>query len=87
MKIKGNYTVAELAGEYVAVPLGEGDFRGVVKLNESGAEVFRGLIAGEQEEQLIGRLTAKYPGLDRETAAKAVALVLEELKEADLLEA
>ena len=86
MKIKGNYTVAELAGEYVAVPLGEGDFRGVVKLNESGAEVFRGLTEGEDRQQLVQRLMKKYEGLDAETAEKAVDTVLQTLKDAGLAE-
>jgi hypothetical protein len=44
--------LAELAGEYVAVPLNEGSFRGVVKLNESGAEVFRGLTEGEDRQYM-----------------------------------
>ena len=52
MKIKDSFTLAELAGEYVAVPLNEGSFRGVVKLNESGAEVFRGLTEGEDRQYM-----------------------------------
>ncbi len=87
MKLKQNYTLTGLAGEYVAVPTDEKKgFHGIVKLNESGAEVFRGLSEGENEEQLALRLMKKYAGLDRETADKAVAVVISQLKEAGLME-
>ena len=86
MKLKSTFTIADLAGEYVAVPLDDTNFHGIVKLNESGAEVFRGLMEGQKEEQLAQRLMEKYPGLDAETAGKAVATVLEGLKERGLLE-
>ena len=89
MKLKNQYTLTGLAGEFVAVPLdGGGDgFHGLVKLNESGAEVFRGLIEGETESQLEERLMKKYPGLDAATARKAVSLTLDRLKGEGLIEA
>lgn len=88
MKLCDQFTVAQLGDEYVAVPLnGKGSFRGVVKLNESGVEVFQGLIDGENEEQLAERLRAKYPELDAETAKKAVTEVIDSLKVAGILEA
>ncbi|MBP5462420.1 MAG: PqqD family protein [Lachnospiraceae bacterium] len=87
MKLKGNYTLAELAGEYVAVPMDpSNDFHGVVKLNASGAEVFRALNDGKDEEQCIGVLMEKFNGLDRETAKTAVEIVLKELRDNKLLE-
>ena len=87
MKLKSNFTLAELGGETVAVPLEEmKDFHGIVKLNESGAEVFRGLIEGEDTQQLVTRLRNKYAGLDAETAEKAVLSVLGTLKGAGLIE-
>ena len=87
MKLKSTFTLAELGGETVAVPLIETkDFHGIVKLNESGAEVFRGLIEGENREQLAARLMNRYEGLDAETAKQAVSAVLDTLKDAGLLE-
>lgn len=88
MKLKNQYTLTGLAGEFVAVPLDGGDgFHGLVKLNESGAEVFRGLIEGETESQLEERLMKRYPGLDVATARKAVSLTLDRLKGEGLIEA
>ena len=86
MKLKKNFTLAGLGNDYVAVPLdGADDFHGIVKLNESGAEVFRGLTEGQDAEQLARRLMDKYEGLDQETANKAVAIVLDQLKKKGLL--
>lgn len=87
MKLKNNYTLTGLAGEYVAVPLDQTDsFHGIIKLNESGAEVFRLLNEGKQPKEIERKLMEKYQGLDGETAAKAVAVVLDSLRKSGLLE-
>ena len=86
MKLKNNYTLTGLAGEYVAVPLdGGSDFHGIVKLNESGAEVFRGMQEGQDEAQIARRLMEKFE-IDMETAEKAVRIVVDELSAAGLME-
>lgn len=87
MKLKNNFTLTGLAGEYVAVPTdGAENFHGIVKLNESGAEVFRAFSEGQSEEQAAKRLMDKYTGLDEETAKKAVKIVVDQLWNAGLLE-
>ena len=86
MKLKNNYTLTGLAGEYVAVPLdGGSDFHGIVKLNESGAEVFRGMQEGQDEAQIARRLMEKFE-IDMETAEKAIRIVVDELSAAGLME-
>ena len=87
MRLKSNFVLTELTGEYVAVSVDpSADFHGVVKLNASGAEVFRALNEGMNEEQCIERLMEKFSGLDRKTAKAAVELVLKELGDNGLLE-
>ncbi len=87
MKLKNNFTLTGLAGEYVAVPLdGAENFHGIVKLNESGAEVFRALQESLDADAIARRLMEKYRGLDAETAAKATGTVIEQLKAAGLME-
>ena len=87
MKLKKSFTLTGLGNEFVAVALDGGDdFHGIVKLNESGAEVFRGMIEGQNVEQLAKRLMDKYDRLDIETANKAVTSVVDQLKAAGLLE-
>ena len=87
MKLKNNFTLTGLAGEYVAVPLdGAENFHGIVKLNESGAEVFRALQEGMDADAISKRLMEKYPDLDAETAARATGIVVDQLKNAGLME-
>lgn len=87
MKLKNEFIMAGLDNEQVAVAAGENtSFHGLVKLNESGAEVFKGLTEGQNEEELAQRLMKKYEGLDKKTADQAVAIVIDKLKTAGLLE-
>ena len=87
MKLKNEFIMEGLENEQVAVASGENaSFHGLVRLNASGAEVFRGLIKGENEEQLVQRLMKKYEGLDQATAKKAVDIVIGKLKDAGLVE-
>ncbi len=87
MKLKNNYTLTGLGNEYVAVPLdGAENFHGIVKLNESGAEVFRGLSEGQDPKQVAQRLMEKYSGLDAATADKAVSVVIDQLKASGLID-
>ncbi len=86
MKLKNNYTLAELAGEHMAVPMDNAEnFHGIIKLNESGAEIFRLLNEGKEEKEIAEKLMEKYQ-LDAETAGKAVASVIETLNRAGLME-
>ena len=87
MQLKKNFTLTGLAGEYVAVPVGNvEDFHGIVRLNESGAEVFRAMQEGLDEDEIIRQLMDQYKDLDNETARKAVSIVVEKLSAAGLID-
>ena len=87
MKLKNNYTLTGLAGEYVAVPLDHPDiFHGIIKLNDSGAEIFRLMSEGKDETQVVEKLMEKYKDMDEETAKKAFSIVVQKLDEAGLIE-
>lgn len=87
MKLKEGWTLTELAGEYVAVPTGESakDFRGIVRLNETGRDIWRGIEEGLDEEAIAERLLDLYDGVDREGALQAVERVFKKLSEKGLL--
>lgn len=88
MELKNNYILTGLAGEYVAVPVdGASNYHEIVKLNESGAEVFQALSEGLNENEAAQRLMEKYTGLDEQTAKKAVKIVIDKLEKAGLMEA
>ena len=87
MKIKGQFILSDIADEQVAVSVGEAEgFRGIVRLNETGAFVFRGLQDGKTEDRIADDLVASYKNVDRETALKAVKIVIDKLKAEGLLE-
>ena len=87
MKLKNGWMLTDLAGEYVAVPTEESaeNFRGVVRLNETGKDVFQGLLDGLTEEQIVEKLLEQYDGVDRQGAEQAVKSVVERLKKEGLL--
>lgn len=74
MKLKYTFESMELDDRIIAVPVGDGaqDFRGVVKLNDSAAEIFDLLKQETTEEAVVEALKARYgddpeiPGFVRE---------------------
>lgn len=61
-RLKYTFELMELDDRKVAVPVGDGarDFRGVVKLNESAAEIFELLEHETTEDEVIAKLMKKY---------------------------
>ena len=88
MKLKEGWTLTELAGEYVAVPTGESakTFSGIVRLNETGRDIWQGLADGLDEDGIAYRLTELYDGIDHDTAKSAVQKVFAKLMKEGLLE-
>lgn len=63
MKLKYKFIVQNVSGKPVAVAVGQdnGKFNGMIKLNDSGEQVFK-LLSSEDltEEELLSRLAARY---------------------------
>lgn len=89
MKLKHSFLITELGEEIVAVPVGEegsdGGFRGIVRLNETAAVVWRGLIDGLNEQQIAEQFVREYD-VDMETALAAVQKIVAQNREAGFLE-
>lgn len=62
MKLKYNFENMELDDLIVAVPVGEGvqEFRGVVKLNESAAEIFELIKTETNENAVVAELIRRH---------------------------
>ena len=87
MRLKIKCVLAELNGEYVAVPLkGEESFHGVIRLNDTGATIIRGLQDGMTEQQIAEKLTKEYEGVDYEHALESVSKAMQLLQDNNLLE-
>lgn len=87
MKIKSDFILKTIAGSNVVVPVRSRtvDFSQLIKLSDSGAELWKMLVTGADREELISRLLEEYD-VDEATAAADVDHFLMKLSEADLLE-
>jgi len=81
-KVGKNVYAAQLAGEAVILHL---DTKRYYRLNATGAEVWKGIEAGEDREALTLRLVREFT-VERETAAAEVDRLLDRLREARLVE-
>ena len=86
MKIKDGFVLRNICDEFIVVAVGRQtlDFKGLIKLNESGAFLWEQLKTDRTESELLAALTAEY-AVDEETAKADITAFLSSLKEADLL--
>lgn len=87
MKLKYQFVVNNVAGETVAVSVGDSGvrFNGYIKLNETGAFIFKKLKNDISREEIIDAVLKEYPTATREDAIESVDTLLEKLKNAELL--
>lgn len=88
MKISKDWVLTELAGGYVAVPVGENtkNFNGIIKLNETGKDIWNALAEGLDENAVAEKLVGEYEGLDLEKALADVEKIVEKLRAEGLIE-
>ena len=83
MKINHDFTIQKVGASFVAVAVGETSkrFHGMIRLNETGAFLWRQMTERDMtEEELVDALVAEYE-VDRETAAADVHKIIEKLGE------
>ena len=87
MKLKYNFVINEVAGETVAVSVGNesGAFNGYIKLNKTGAFIFNQLKKDVTREDIIKNLMTEYPDASENDATESVDELLEKLSKAELL--
>lgn len=87
MKLKYNFVINNIAGETVAVSVGntDGAFNGYIKLNETGAFIFEALKKDTTREEIIKNLQKKYPDAVESDVVESVDDLIEKLSKAELL--
>lgn len=87
MKIKEGFIIREVGGEHIVVPIGENGkhFHGMIKLNESGAFLWRFFAQEHSEADAVAALTGEYD-VDEATAKKDVAAFCEMLNDPRFIE-
>ena len=83
MKIKQGFVLREIAGQYMVIATGEASktFHGMIKLNESGKDIYEGVEAGLNEEQIVLKMMEKYDDASEELIRKDVNKVINVMKE------
>lgn len=68
MKTKYHFEIMELEDDMVAVPISgnEGQFHGVLKINETAAEILKMLEKDTTEMQIVEDLMQQYSGKEEE---------------------
>ena len=87
MKLKYNFALREIAGDYVLVPLGEAAlaFSGMITTNEVGAFLWETLKEDVTKEQLVARVLEEFE-VDQETAFHDIEEWSEQMEKIGLLE-
>lgn len=88
MKLKYNFVVNEVAGNMVAVAVGDDvtKFNGFIKMNKTGAEIFELLKSETTVEALVEKMAKLYPECDIQQIKESVENLVEKLKTAEVLE-
>lgn len=88
MKIKDGFVLREVMGQSVAVPVGENskNFHGMIKLNATGAEIWKDLEKGLTKEQIAQRIVDNYEGIEMDEALLKVENFLNKLQDAGIIE-
>lgn len=86
MRLKSDFTLREITGDYIVIPTGENylDFGAVISLNDSGAFLWNLLQDEKSFEDLSDALTKEY-GIDNSTAQEDVKDFINLLKEHGLI--
>lgn len=86
MKLKYDFAVREIAGEYVLIPMGAAalQFSGMVTTNEVGAFLCEALKQETTREQLLSSLCREFE-TDEATAGADLDAFLAMLRRADIL--
>lgn len=87
MKLKENFALRQVAGAYMVLPLGQEtvSFGGMLKLNETGALLWKALKNGADLDGLVAALTAEY-AVDEAQARADVQEFLDKLAQVGCLE-
>lgn len=86
MKLKKEFIMREIAGEYYLVPVGETvlSMNGLIALNEVAARIYQLLPEAKDENEIVEKLLQEYD-VDRESLQKDVDAFIGKLKELSML--
>ena len=87
MKLRGTFTIREVAGEIIAIPVGNTalELNGMIILNPVSRLIWEKLEKGSDVEQILDAMTEAFE-VDRQVAAQDLQEILDELSRQGMLE-
>lgn len=87
MKIKDGFTLRNIAGSDIVVPVGNASkvFNGMITLNDSGAFLWSALQKDTTVDEVVAKLTSEYE-VSTEQATADVQKFVDMLRENDLID-
>ena len=87
MKLKKGLLLHEVDGEYVVVPTGKAskNFNGMIRNNETANFIMQQMMVETTVEEVVEKVLAVYEA-DREVVEKSVRSVIDQLRQAGLLD-
>lgn len=87
MKLKYEFVINNVAGETIAVSVGntQGGFNGYIKLNDTAAFIFEHLKKDTSREELINAVLKNFSDANEKDATDSVDELINSLNKADLL--
>lgn len=88
MRIKEGYKLQKIMNSYVAVPDGsaEGLLNGVIRLNGTAAEIWKGIESGLDRDGIVKLILEQYTGTDEAEIGQDVDQIISRLSSAGLIE-
>ena len=82
MKIKDGFVVRDIMGQCVVVSTGEASesFSGMIKLNDTGKDIWEAVNAGKTEEEIVEQIVNDYD-VEKERAKASVDKFINEMKD------
>ena len=87
MKLLKEVLITKADEDYLVVPIGASlkRFNGIIRLNETGKEIWDALTEGKSEGEIADLLVEKYDGVDWERTLKSTRSVIEQLRAGGIL--
>ncbi|MDO5550878.1 MAG: PqqD family protein [Lachnospiraceae bacterium] len=87
MRMKKGFVLREVAGQFMVIATGEASrqFHGMIRLNQTGKEIWQGLSDGLTEEEIAGKLVQSY-GIEKSQAAEDVRNMIRQMAEEGFLQ-
>lgn len=85
--MKKGFVLREVAGQFMVIATGEASrqFHGMIRLNQTGKEIWQGLSDGLTEEEIAGKLVQSY-GIEKSQAAEDVRNMIRQMTEEGFLQ-